>query len=385
MSALYQNYKRADLSFERGEGVRLFSSDGGEYLDFAAGIAVNALGHSDAHVVNALKEQSEKLWHVSNVFSIPEAEKLAQRLVDISFADMVFFTNSGAEAIECAIKTARRYFYDKGQPERYEIITLEGAFHGRTLGTIAAGGNEGYLTGFGPKAEGFPHVAGDLEAIKAAISDKTAGILLEPIQGESGINVFSNEFLRDLRALCDAHGILLIVDEIQCGYGRTGKMFAYEWAGIAPDIMALAKGIGGGFPLGACLAKEEIGASMVPGTHGSTYGGNPMACAVGNAVLDRISEVGFLAHVDEMGQYLSWSLQQLAQKFPDEVLEVRGKGLMAGIKVKQPVSDLLAKLRDHHLLAVGAGDNVVRFLPPLIVEKQDIDEAMNRMEKALSA
>ncbi|WP_169449614.1 aspartate aminotransferase family protein [Maritalea myrionectae] len=386
MSALYKNYQRADLSFERGEGVRLFSSDGGEYLDFAAGIAVNALGHADPYVVRALKEQAEKLWHVSNIFSIPEAEKLAQRLVDSSFADMVFFTNSGAEAIECAIKTARRYFYDQGQADRYEIITFTGAFHGRTLGTIAAGGNEAYLTGFGPKAGGFPQVpAGDLDAVKAAINDKTAAILLEPIQGESGINVFSTEFLRALRALCDEHGILLILDEIQCGYGRTGKMFAYEWAGIEPDVMALAKGIGGGFPLGACLATEKVGASMVPGTHGSTYGGNPMACAVGNAVLDRISEDGFLDHVEEMGKYLSWSLQQLAQKFPNEVLEVRGKGLMAGIKVNQPAGELVAKLRDQHLLVAGAGDNVIRFLPPLIVEKQDIDEAINRMEKAFSA
>lgn len=386
MSALYKNYNRADLSFERGEGVRLFSSDGGEYLDFSAGIAVNALGHADPYVVSKLKEQAEKLWHVSNIFSIPEAERLAQRLVDISFADMVFFTNSGAEALECAIKTARRYFYDQGQEDRYEIITFEGAFHGRTLGTIAAGGNAAYLKGFGPKAAGFPHVkAGDLDAVKAVIGEKTAGILLEPIQGEGGINVFSPEFLRDIRALCDEHGILLILDEVQCGYGRTGKMFAYEWAGITPDVMALAKGIGGGFPLGASLATDKVGASMVPGTHGSTYGGNPMACAVGNAVLDRILQDGFLDHVEKMGQHLSWSLRQLAQKFPNEILDVRGKGLMAGIKVKQPAAELVAKLRAHHLLAVGAGDNVIRFLPPLIVEKQDIDEAITRMEKALSA
>lgn len=386
MSALYKNYARSEVAFERGEGVRLFSTTGDEYFDFAGGIAVNVVGHADPHVVNAIKKQAENLWHVSNVFTIPEAEKLAQRLVDVSFADMAFFTNSGAEAMECAIKTARRYFYDLGEPDRYEIITMEGAFHGRTLGTIAAGGNPSYLEGFGPKAEGFVQVPrGDIDALKKAITPKTAAILFEPIQGESGINIFDVEFLRDVRKLCDEHGLLLVLDEIQCGYGRTGKMFAYEWAGIEPDIVALAKGIGGGFPLGACLATDKVGSAMVPGTHGSTYGGNPLACTVGNAVFDRVSEDGFLDHVQEMGKHLAWHLQQLAQKYPDQIVEIRAKGLMVGIKVSSPVGDVIAALRDAKLLTVGAGDNVVRMLPPLTVTKDEIDEAIRRMDAGLKS
>lgn len=386
MSALYKNYARSEIAFERGEGVRLFSTDGDEYFDFAGGIAVNILGHADPYVVKAIKDQAEKLWHVSNVFTIPQAETLAQRLVDISFADMVFFTNSGAEAIECAIKTARRYFYDKDEADRYEIITMEGAFHGRTLGTIAAGGNPSYLEGFGPKAGGFTQVArGDIDALKAAITPNSAAILFEPIQGESGINILETDFLRDVRALCDEHGLLLILDEIQCGYGRTGKMFAYEWADIQPDIMALAKGIGGGFPLGACLASAKVGNAMVPGTHGSTYGGNPLACTVGNAVFDRVSEAGFLDHVQEMGKYLAWNLQQLAQKYPELILEIRAKGLMVGIKVAPPVAQVVAALRNAKLLTVGAGDNVVRMLPPLIVTKDDIDEAVRRLDAGLKS
>ncbi|WP_415158080.1 aspartate aminotransferase family protein [Maritalea sp.] len=386
MSALYKNYARSEIAFERGEGVRLFSTDGDEYFDFAGGIAVNILGHADPYVVKAIKDQAEKLWHVSNVFTIPQAETLAQRLVDISFADMVFFTNSGAEAIECAIKTARRYFYDKDEADRYEIITMEGAFHGRTLGTIAAGGNPSYLEGFGPKAGGFTQVArGDIDALKAAITPNSAAILFEPIQGESGINILETDFLRDVRALCDEHGLLLILDEIQCGYGRTGKMFAYEWADIQPDIMALAKGIGGGFPLGACLASAKVGNAMVPGTHGSTYGGNPLACTVGNAVFDRVSEAGFLDHVQEMGKYLAWNLQQLAQKYPDLIVQIRAKGLMVGIKVAPPVAQVVAALRNAKLLTVGAGDNVVRMLPPLIVTKDDIDEAVRRLDAGLKS
>lgn len=386
MSALYKNYARSEIAFERGEGVRLFSTDGDEYFDFAGGIAVNILGHADPYVVKAIKDQAEKLWHVSNVFTIPQAETLAQRLVDISFADMVFFTNSGAEAIECAIKTARRYFYDKDEADRYEIITMEGAFHGRTLGTIAAGGNPSYLEGFGPKAGGFTQVArGDIDALKAAITPNSAAILFEPIQGESGINILETDFLRDVRALCDEHGLLLILDEIQCGYGRTGKMFAYEWADIQPDIMALAKGIGGGFPLGACLATAKVGNAMVPGTHGSTYGGNPLACSVGNAVFDRVSEAGFLDHVQEMGKYLAWNLQQLAQKYPDLIVQIRAKGLMVGIKVAPPVAQVVAALRNAKLLTVGAGDNVVRMLPPLIVTKDDIDEAVRRLDAGLKS
>jgi acetylornithine/N-succinyldiaminopimelate aminotransferase len=320
------------------------------------------------------------------VFTIPQQEKLAERLCEMSFADMVFFTNSGAVAIECALKTARRYHYDQGNKDRYEIITMQGAFHGRTLGTIAAGGNPAYLEGFGPKAEGFIQVPrGDLEAIKQAITPNTAAILFEPVQGESGINVFDAEFLKAVRALCDANGILLILDEIQCGYGRTGKMFAYEWSEIEPDIMALAKGIGGGFPLGACLATEEVGKSMVPGTHGSTYGGNPLACTVGNAVLDRVSEDGFLDNVVEVGNHLMWSLRQLAQKYPDLITEVRGKGLMCGLKMAKPAAEAVAAFRDNFVITVGAGDNVVRLLPPLIVTKDDVDEAIRRMDAGLKS
>lgn len=387
MSALYGTYARSELAFERGQGMRLFSQDGTPYLDFHSGIAVNVLGHGDAHLIGALKAASEKVWHTSNVFSIPEQEKLGQRLVDTTFADKVFFTNSGAEAIECAIKTARHYFYAKGQPERFEIIAFTGSFHGRTMATIAAGGNPSYLEGFGPPLSGFKHLApGDIDAVAALVGPQTAGILIEPVQGEGGVTAMSIEFLRGLRALCDKHGLLLILDEVQCGFGRTGRFFAHEWANIEPDIMAVAKAIGGGFPLGACLAKSEVAASMVPGTHGSTYGGNPLACAVGNAVLDRVLEPGFIEHVDAMGKVLTWHLQQLAQRFPDLVLELRGKGLLAGIRIAPPVRDFVARLRDdHQLLAVGAGENVLRLLPPLIVTEADIIEAVGKIAAALSA
>ncbi len=387
MSSLYGTYARSDLAFERGEGMRLYDQHGRDYLDFHSGIAVNALGHADPHLVATLRSAAEKVWHVSNVFSIPEQERLGQRLVDQTFADKVFFTNSGAEAIECAIKTARHYFFAKGEPERYEIIAFTGSFHGRTLGTIAAGGNPSYLEGFGPPMPGFKHTApGDLEAVKALIGPQTCAILIEPVQGEGGVTAMSVEFMQGLRALCDEHGLLLVLDEVQCGFGRTGRFFAHEWASITPDIVAVAKAIGGGFPLGACLAREEVAASMVPGTHGSTYGGNPLACAVGNAVLDRILAPGFIDHVNLMGQRLAWHLQQLAQKYPEQVLETRGKGLLAGIKIAPPVRDFVARLRDdHQLLAIGAGDNVLRLLPPLIVSEEDIVEAMERISAAFDA
>ena len=387
MSALYGTYARSDLAFERGEGVRLYAQDGTEFLDFHSGIAVNALGYGDPHVVAALKQAAEKVWHTSNVFTIPEQERLGQRLVDATFADAVFFTNSGTEAMECAIKSARRYFYDKGEPDRYEIIAFTGSFHGRTLGAIAAGGNASYLEGFGPPLPGFVHTdPGDLDAVEALIGPKTCAILIEPVQGEGGVRAMSNEFLQGLRALCDAHGLLLIFDEVQCGYGRTGLLFAYEWAGITPDIMAVAKGIGAGMPLGACLAKAEIANSMVPGTHGSTYGGNALACAVGNAVLDRVLAPGFLDEVNRIGQVLVWNLQQLAQKYPQFVTEVRGRGLLSGIRITPPVRDFVARLRkDHQLLAIGAGDNVLRMLPPLIVTEADIAEAMAKVSAAFEA
>jgi len=386
MSALFGTYARSELAFERGEGMRLYSSDGTAYLDFNSGIGVNALGHHDSHLVETLKQAADRVWHVSNIFTIPEAERLAERLVEATFADKVFFTNSGAEALECAIKTARRHFYDRGEKDRTDIIAFTGSFHGRTLGTIAAGGNPSYLEGFGPPLPGFRHTApGDLSAVEALIDDRTCAILIEPVQGEGGVAAMTSEFLRGLRALCDKHGPLLILDEVQCGMGRTGKLFAHEWAGIAPDIMAIAKAIGGGFPLGACLATEEVAKCMVPGTHGSTYGGNPLACTIGNAVLDRILAPGFVDHANDMGQKLNWHLNQLVQRFPDLVVEVRGKGLIAGVRIAPPVREFVARLRDHKLLAVAAGDNVLRLLPPLIVTEADIEEAMAIISAAFEA
>ncbi|MDB5621513.1 MAG: aspartate aminotransferase family protein [Devosia sp.] len=387
MSALYGTYARSPLAFERGEGMRLYDQHGVSYLDFHSGIAVNALGHGDPHLVSALKSAAEKVWHTSNVFTIPDQERLGQRLVDATFADAVFFTNSGAEALECAIKTARHYFWAKGETERYEIIAFTGSFHGRTLGTIAAGGNPSYLEGFGPPMPGFKHTApGDLAAVEALITPQTCAILIETVQGEGGVTAMTPEFMQGLRRLCDEHGMLLVLDEVQCGYGRTGRFFAFEWSNITPDIVAVAKAIGGGFPLGACLARGDVAASMVPGTHGSTYGGNPLATAVGNAVLDRILAPGFIEHVDLMGQRLAWHLQQLAQRFPSQVLELRGKGLLAGIKITPPVRDFVERLRrDHQLLAIGAGENVLRLLPPLIVTEADIEEAVGKVAAAFEA
>jgi acetylornithine/N-succinyldiaminopimelate aminotransferase len=387
MSALYGTYARSPLAFERGEGVRLFAQDGTRYLDFHGGVAVNALGHSDPHMVAALKAAADKVWHTANTFTIPEQERLGQRLVEATFADACFFTNSGTEAVECAVKTARHYFWAKGEKDRYEVIAFTGSFHGRTMGMIAASGNEHYLEGFGPPLEGFKHLdPGDLKAVEAAITPRTCAILIEPVQGEGGVTAMSGEFMRGLRALCDKHGMLLILDEVQCGYGRTGKFFAHEWSGIEPDIMAVAKGIGAGFPLGACLAKGEVAKSMVPGTHGSTYGGNPLASAIGNAVLDRVLEPGFLENVDKMGQRLNWHLQQLAQRFPHQVLELRGKGLLAGIKIKSPVRDVTARLRDdEQMLAMTANENVLRLLPPLIVTEADIEEAVGKLARVFEA
>jgi len=386
MSAIYPTYQRSKLAFERGEGMRLFTSDGREYLDFHAGVAVNILGYGDPHLVAALKTAADKVWHTSNVFTIPEQERLAERLVDATFADQVFFCNSGAEALECAIKTARHYFWSKGQGDRFEIIGFSGAFHGRTLGTIAAAGNPHYLEGFGPAAPGFVQATpNDIKSVEALVGPRTCAVLIEPVQGEGGVTAMTAEFMRALRALCDREGLLLILDEVQCGFGRTGKFFAHEWAEIEPDIMAVAKGIGGGFPLGACLAKGEFAKSMVPGTHGSTYGGNPLACAVGNAVLDRVLAPGFIERAEKMGQKLTWELQQLQQKFPQFIVELRGKGLLAGIKITPPVRDFVARLRDqHHLLAQGAGDNVLRLLPPLIVTEADIEEAAGKIAKAFA-
>jgi len=382
-SSLFGNYARSDLEFDHGQGVWLETTDGRRFLDCGSGIAVNALGHCHPHLVNAVKSQAEKLWHVSNLHQIPEQTALGSRLTDATFADKVLFCNSGAEAMEAAIKAARRYFYDRGQPDRYQIITFEGAFHGRTLGTIAAGGQAKYLEGFGPKAPGFDQVpAGDLDALKAMMGPQTAALAIEPIQGEGGIREISAEFLRELRKLCDDAGCLLIFDEIQTGVGRTGKLFAHEWTSVSPDLMAVAKGLGGGFPVGACLATEEVAASLVPGTHGTTFGGNPMAMAVGLAVLDVVLEDGFLESVQSRGLSFKQKLAGLVDTHPHIFSEVRGLGLMLGVKCVVPAGAFVAAAREHGLLAVPAGDNVVRILPPLTITEDEIADAVNRLEQA---
>jgi acetylornithine/N-succinyldiaminopimelate aminotransferase len=379
-------YARAPIAFERGEGTRVYTADGQEYLDFGAGVAVTSCGHAHPHLVEALTEQARKIWHTSNLYQMPGQEKLARRLIEATFADTVFFTNSGAEALECAIKMTRKYHAHQGHPERFRIITFEGAFHGRTLATIAAGGQAKYLEGFGPKVEGFDQVPfGDHDALKAAIGPETAGILIEPVQGEGGIRPVPPQCLRGLRELCDEHGILLIFDEVQCGIGRTGRLFAHEWAGIAPDIMAIAKGIGGGFPLGACLATEKAAAGMTAGTHGSTFGGNPLATAVGNAVLDVVLAEGFLDNVRQRALSLKQKLAQLKDAHPAVIEDIRGSGLMMGIKCRVPNTALQAAALDQHLLTIGAGDNVVRLLPPLVVSEVDVADAVSRLDRACRA
>ncbi|NZD60714.1 aspartate aminotransferase family protein [Rhizobium sp. WYCCWR 11290] len=380
---LYDTYSRAPLRFERGEGVWLITESGERYLDFGAGVAVTSVGHSNPHVVGALKEQADKVWHLSNIYEIPGQERLAKRLTDATFADKVFFTNSGAEALECAIKTARRYQFSKGHPERFHIITFEGAFHGRTLATIAAGGQEKYLEGFGPKAPGFDQVAfGDIEAVRAAITEATAAILIEPVQGEGGVRPATPEFMKALRQLCDDNDLLLILDEVQTGVGRTGKLFAHEWSGVTPDIMAVAKGIGGGFPLGACLATAEAASGMKAGTHGSTYGGNPLAMAVGSAVLDIILADGFLQQVRDVALVFRQGLASLKDRYPDVIEDIRGEGLLLGIKAAVPSAELLQAIRAAHLLGVPAGDNVIRLLPPLVVTAEEAREGLVRIERA---
>ncbi|MGB5084517.1 MAG: aspartate aminotransferase family protein [Methylocystis silviterrae] len=382
-SALYPTYPRADLAFKHGEGAWLTAENGDRYLDFSAGVAVLSLGHNHPRLVETLKRAAEEPWHVSNLFRIPQAERLAERLCDATFADLVFFTNSGAEAVECAIKTARKFHAVNGQPERYRLITFEGAFHGRTLATIAAGGNAKYLEGFGPPVEGFDQVPfGDFDAVEAAITQETAGVLLEPIQGEGGLRVFSPSFLTQLRALCDARGLLLVFDEVQCGVGRTGKFLACEHAGVAPDIAALAKGLGGGFPLGACLATREAAKGMTLGAHGSTFGGNPLATAVGGAVLDVVLAEGFMARVARLGALLRQRLAEFEDRYPSLIEEIRGEGLMFGIKTRIPNGDFAAAARAEGLLTVLAGDNVVRLLPPLIIDESDIAAAAARLSDA---
>jgi acetylornithine/N-succinyldiaminopimelate aminotransferase len=379
-------YNRAAVSFERGVGARAYTAEGVEYLDFGAGVAVNSCGHSHPHLVQALTDQAQKIWHTSNLYQMPGQTKLAERLIAHSFADTVFFCNSGTEATELAIKMARKFHYVNGAPERVEIITFEGAFHGRTLAALAAGGQEKYLEGFGPKAAGFVQLAfGDHQALEAAIGPNTAAIYIEPVQGEGGIRPVPHQCLRGLRELCDKHGILLMFDEIQCGIGRTGKLFAHEWAGITPDIMAVAKGIGGGFPLGAVLSTENAAKGMVAGTHGSTFGGNPLGTAVGNAVLDVILADGFLDNVLRQSINLKQKLERLKDQHPTIIEDVRGSGLMMGIKCKVANTALQKAALDEKLLIIGAGDNVVRLLPPLIVTDADVTEAVNKLERACVA
>jgi acetylornithine/N-succinyldiaminopimelate aminotransferase len=382
-SHLLPTYARVGLAFERGEGAWLLATNGERYLDFTSGVAVNALGHAHPHLVAAISQQVQKLIHVSNLYRIPEAERLAARLCAASFAEFVFFANSGAEAMECAIKTARKYHSANGQPERFRIITFEGAFHGRTLATLAAGGQKKYLDGFGPVVDGFDQVPfGDLEAARRAITPATGAILIEPIMGEGGVRVVAPEFLRALRQLCDQHGLLLIFDEVQTGMGRTGELFAYQRSGVVPDIMALAKALGGGFPLGACLATAEAAKGMTAGTHGSTFGGNPLAMAAGNAVLDVMLADGFLDRVKRVALLLKQKLAGVKDRYPSVIAEVRGEGLLLGLRAVVPAAELVDAVRDQKMITVAAGDNVMRLLPPLIVSEQEVAEAVTRIERA---
>src|SRR5487761_101885 len=383
ISALLPNYARADLAFERGEGAWLWTVEGRRLLDFGSGIATASLGHGHPHLADAIAAQAHKVKHVSNLYRIPQAERLAQRLVDASFADSVFFCNSGAEANEAMIKMIRKTMAEAGKPERFRIICFEGAFHGRTLATLAATGNAKYLAGFGPVVEGFDHVPfNNMNAVRNAIGPGTAGIMVEPIQGEGGVRPADMQFLRDLRAVCDEYGLVFGMDEVQSGMGRTGKLFAHEWAGIVPDVMSLAKGIAGGFPLGAVLAKEFVAKNMVPGTHGSTFGGNPLACAAGNATLDVILAPGFLGEVERKGSRLRAELDEIAREYPQVYENARGMGLLLGMKCVLPQGEVQAACVAEGLLAITAGDNVLRLAPPLVVTDADLDAAVAMLDRA---
>lgn len=376
-------YNRAPIAFTHGEGSWLTAEDGTRYLDLGAGIAVNALGHAHPALVATLTEQAGKLWHVSNLYRIPEQERLADLLVENTFADTVFFTNSGTEAAELAIKMVRKYWYEKGQPERVEIVTFEGSFHGRSTGAIAAAGSEKMVKGFGPLMPGFTHLKfGDHDALRAAVTDRTAAVMIEPIQGEGGIRTLPDACLKGLRDLCDATGTLLVFDEVQCGMGRTGKLFAHEWAGVTPDIMMVAKGIGGGFPLGAVLATEGAAVGMTAGTHGSTYGGNPLGCAVGAKVVEIVAEDGFLDAVGQKGARFRQGLEGLVASHPEVFEGVRGQGLMLGLKCKATNTDVVKAAYAEHLLTVPAADNVIRLLPALNIADADITEALARLDRA---
>jgi len=382
IASVLPTYNRAPLSFVKGEGTWLIEADGRRFLDLGAGIAVNALGHAHPALVEALTDQAQALWHTSNLYHIPQQEALADKLVAETFADTVFFCNSGTEACELAVKMARKHFYEKDQPERVEIIAFSGSFHGRSSAGIAAAGSEKMTKGFGPLLPGFVHLElGDSDALKAAITDKTAAIMIEPVQGEGGIRAIPDAELQEMRALCDEHGLLLILDEVQCGVGRTGRLFAHEWAGVTPDIMMVAKGIGGGFPLGAVLATENAAAAMTAGTHGSTYGGNPLGCAVGCAVLDVVAEVSFLADVNRKAGLMRQRLEGLVAEHPDVFEEVRGAGLMLGLKCKVANADVVAAGYEAELITVPAADNVIRLLPPLTISDDEIAEAVSRLDK----
>lgn len=383
ISAVLPTYNRAPMAFASGQGSWLLAEDGSRYLDLGAGIAVNALGHANPELVETLTAQAAKLWHVSNLYRIPEQERLAAMLVERTFADTVFFTNSGTEACELAVKMVRRHWYDKGQPERVEILTFDGAFHGRSSAAIAAAGSEKMVKGFGPLLAGFRQLPwGDLAAFEAAISDKTAAVMIEPVQGEGGIRPAGDAFLKALRAACDRTGALLVFDEVQCGMGRTGRLFAHEWSGVTPDIMMVAKGIGGGFPLGAVLATEAAAACMVAGTHGSTYGGNPLGCAVGARVVEIVSTPEFLAEVSRKAGLFRQGLEALVASHPQVFEEVRGQGLILGLKCCVPNGDVVKAGYDEHLLTVAAADNVLRLLPALNIPDADITEALNRLDAA---
>jgi acetylornithine/N-succinyldiaminopimelate aminotransferase len=376
-------YPRSPVRPVRGEGVYLYGEDGTQYLDFASGIAVNLLGHGHPHLTEAIQKQAATLIHVSNLYGSPQGEALAQRLVDLTFADTVFFTNSGAEAVECAIKTARRYHHHHGNPHKNTLITFKNAFHGRTMATISATDQEKLRDGFAPMLEGFKVVAfDDLDAAAAAVDSNTAGFLIEPIQGEGGIRPASPEFIQGLRRICDENDLMLVFDEVQCGVARTGKLYAYEHYGVEPDILASAKGIGGGFPMGACLATEKAAAGMTIGTHGSTYGGNPLAMAAGSAVLDVVAEPEFLERVTRMGERLRGALEQMIPNHDHLFESVRGLGLMLGVKMKTDSRAFVTYLRDHGLLAVAAGDNVMRVLPPLVIEEAHVTEFVERLSEA---
>lgn len=386
ISSVLPTYARAPLSFEKGEGSWLITEDGRRYLDMGAGIAVNALGHTHPRLVAAITEQAAKLWHVSNLYEIANQQALADRLVAETFADTVFFTNSGTESCELAVKMARKHFHDKGAPDRVEILTFSGAFHGRSSAGIAAAGSEKMTKGFGPILGGFVHLPwGDLDAVRGAISDRTAAVMIEPVQGEGGIIPLADQSLRDLREICDAHGILLILDEVQCGVGRTGKLFAHEWAGITPDIMMVAKGIGGGFPLGCVLATEDAASGMVLGTHGSTYGGNPLGCAVGLAVLDTVADPAFLAEVNRKAGLLRQKLEGLVASHPEVFTGVRGSGLMLGLTCKAVNADVVKAGFDAQVITIPAADNTVRLLPPLTITDEEIASAVARLDQAAAA